>query len=44
MKIDENIVKAMYKVELIESTLNNLPGMDCGFCGSPNCKALVEDI
>ena len=22
----------------------NLPGLDCGSCGSPNCKALAEDI
>ena len=44
MKLDEDIVKAMCKVELIESTLNKLPGLDCGSCGSPNCKALAEDI
>ncbi len=44
MRLDENIFRAMYKVELMEKTLKNLPGLDCGSCGSPNCKALAEDI
>jgi iron only hydrogenase large subunit-like protein len=44
MRLDEDIFKAMYKVEQMEKTLNKLPGLDCGSCGSPNCKALAEDI
>lgn len=44
MRLDEDIFKAMYKVELMEQTLQKLPGLDCGSCGSPNCKALAEDI
>lgn len=44
MRLDEDIFKAMYKVELLEKTLAKLPGLDCGSCGSPNCKALAEDI
>ncbi|MFR5702308.1 MAG: (Fe-S)-binding protein [Eubacterium ramulus] len=24
--------------------LSGLPGLDCGSCGSPTCKALAEDI
>lgn len=44
LRLDEDIVKAMNKIELIEKTLNELPGLDCGSCGSPNCKALAEDI
>ena len=44
MLLDEDIFKAMDKVELIEKTLKSLPGLDCGSCGSPNCKALAEDI
>lgn len=44
MRLDEDIFKAMYKVELMEQTLKKLPGLDCGSCGSPNCKALAEDI
>ncbi|VBB06322.1 iron hydrogenase [Lucifera butyrica] len=44
MRLDEDIFKALYKVELMEKTLQKLPGLDCGSCGSPNCKALAEDI
>lgn len=44
MCLDEDIFKAMYKVEIMEKTLENLPGLDCGSCGSPNCMALAEDI
>ncbi|WP_425060520.1 [Fe-Fe] hydrogenase large subunit C-terminal domain-containing protein [Sporomusa carbonis] len=44
LRLDEDIFKAMYKVELMEKTLKELPGLDCGSCGSPNCKALAEDI
>ncbi|MDD4601441.1 Electron transport complex subunit RsxB [bioreactor metagenome] len=44
LRLDEDIFKAMYKVEVMEKTLQQLPGLDCGSCGSPNCKALAEDI
>lgn len=44
LRLDEDIFKAMYKVDLMEKTLSKLPGLDCGSCGSPNCKALAEDI
>lgn len=44
LRLDEDIHRAMDKVEAIEKTLEALPGLDCGSCGSPNCKALAEDI
>ncbi len=44
MRLDEDIFKAMHKVEIMEQTLKKLPGLDCGSCGSPNCRALAEDI
>ena len=31
----------MKKIEDFESTL---PGLDCGACGSPSCKAFAEDV
>ena len=37
-------MKAIHKVELIDETLKRLPGLDCGSCGSPTCRALAEDI
>ncbi len=44
MKLDQDISKAMEKLEKLESIYNGLPGLDCGACGAPNCRALAEDI
>ncbi|MGI5849558.1 MAG: [Fe-Fe] hydrogenase large subunit C-terminal domain-containing protein [Christensenellales bacterium] len=44
MKIDEDMVKAMKKLEQIEEIAARLPGLDCGSCGSPSCRAMAEDI
>jgi iron only hydrogenase large subunit-like protein len=44
MKLDEDIIIAMKKLEELESIHNSLPGLDCGACGAPNCRALAEDI
>ena len=44
LRLDADITKAMSKIEMMDVTLKNLPGLDCGSCGSPNCKALAEDI
>ena len=35
---------AMLKMEAVNDILKKLPGMDCGACGAPNCRALAEDI
>ncbi|MDI3480910.1 MAG: hypothetical protein PWQ97_565 [Tepidanaerobacteraceae bacterium] len=44
LRLDEDIAKAIQKMEQLERTLKELPGLDCGSCGSPNCRALAEDI
>jgi len=44
MKLDEDIVVAIKKLEALEKINNNLPGLDCGACGAPSCRALAEDI
>lgn len=44
LQLDEDVERALVKVELLEKTLDSLPGFDCGSCGSPNCKSLAEDI
>jgi iron only hydrogenase large subunit-like protein len=41
--IDNDISKAMQKMMLIEELVKQLPGKDCGACGSPNCRALAQD-
>lgn len=42
--LDKNLSRAVEKMELMEKILENLPGLDCGACGAPNCRALAEDI
>jgi Na+-translocating ferredoxin:NAD+ oxidoreductase RNF subunit RnfB len=44
LKLDDDIFVAMKKIEQIDNTLKRLPGLDCGSCGSPTCRALAEDI
>jgi iron only hydrogenase large subunit-like protein len=44
MKLDEDIIKAMKKLETLEKINTQLPGLDCGACGAPSCRALAEDI
>ena len=34
----------MQMMEEIDVICESLPGLDCGSCGSPSCRALAEDI
>ena len=36
--------KAAAMMEQSEEIAAGLPGLDCGCCGAPNCRALAEDI
>lgn len=44
VSLDPNIKKAIQKMEKVERILKKLPGIDCGSCGAPTCRALAEDI
>lgn len=44
MKLDDDIVEAMRKIEQMENIVRRLPGYDCGSCGSPTCRTFAEDI
>ncbi|HEX3029125.1 MAG TPA: [Fe-Fe] hydrogenase large subunit C-terminal domain-containing protein [Clostridia bacterium] len=44
LKLDENVEKAMKKLRTLEAINDELPGLDCGACGAPSCRALAEDI
>jgi len=44
MKLDKDISVSMKKMEMIEEILKYLPGLDCGVCGAPTCRAFAEDI
>ena len=38
------LAEAIEKIETIEAISQILPGLDCGSCGSPTCRAYAEDI
>ncbi len=44
MKLNDNLETAMEMAQNMEEIVERLPGLDCGSCGSPNCRALAEDI
>ncbi|NLM48096.1 MAG: 4Fe-4S binding protein [Epulopiscium sp.] len=44
MSLDEDMNIAIKKMEELERIYEQLPQIDCGSCGAPNCWALAEDI
>lgn len=44
MHLDDDVAQALIKVERIDQITDDLPGLDCGACGSPSCRALAEDV
>jgi len=42
--LSHNIVESMRMMADIQKLRNTLPGIDCGACGAPSCRALAEDI
>lgn len=44
MTLDTDVSKALVKMEHLDQLTHKLPGLDCGACGSPSCRALAEDI
>ena len=44
MVLDEDMSKALVKIVRLDAITEELPGLDCGACGSPSCRALAEDI
>ena len=42
--LDTDMSVAMQKLARIEKLCSELPGLDCGSCGAPSCRALAEDI
>lgn len=44
LKLDDDMAVAIRKMEQMERILDDLPGLDCGSCGAPNCQALAEDV
>ena len=44
MKLDADFQVALNKMSEMERLESLLPGLDCGSCGAPSCKALAEDV
>lgn len=44
MKLDDDMMRALEKMQMIDDLTDGLPGLDCGACGAPSCRALAEDI
>lgn len=42
--LDSDRMKALQKMQKVNRILCQLPGIDCGGCGAPNCHALAEDM
>jgi len=42
--LDRDLEKALAMAERLEELAASLPGLDCGACGAPDCRALAEDI
>lgn len=42
--LDPDPSKAIEKLAKRAQILKQLPGIDCGICGAPSCKALADDI
>jgi iron only hydrogenase large subunit-like protein len=43
-RLDEDISKALRKMERKRRLMCFLPGFDCAACGAPDCQTLAEDI
>lgn len=43
-KFADDFVSAVVKMKEMNRLYNTLPGIDCGQCGSPSCRAFAEDV
>ena len=44
LRLSDDRVKAMLIFEETEIIAESLPGLDCGSCGAPTCRAFAEDV
>ena len=44
MTLSSNLSEAMRMMVEIEGLEEELPGLDCGACGAPTCRAFAEDV
>lgn len=44
LNLGDNMMQSFVRLNQAERLCKKLPGLDCGSCGAPTCKALAEDI
>ncbi len=42
--MDQDISRAIAKMKQGDALVATLPGIDCGACGAPSCRAFAEDV
>lgn len=42
--LGDTMMESFSRLNQVERLCKKLPGLDCGSCGAPTCKALAEDI
>ena len=42
--MSDSMAESMRMMADIQQLREELPGIDCGSCGAPNCRAFAEDI
>ncbi len=43
-RLSSSMAESMRMMAAIQSLRETLPGIDCGSCGAPNCRAFAEDV
>lgn len=43
-KLSDNMIESMRMLSDIQKLKELLPGIDCGACGAPTCRAFAEDV
>lgn len=44
MKLNDDVGTAMKMMQRIDALTREMPGLDCGSCGAPTCRAFSEDV
>ncbi len=43
-QLGSNFMESISMMKQVDELLKKFPGLDCGCCGAPSCKAMAEDI
>lgn len=43
-RLGSDMFESITKMQELDALIKRLPGLDCGSCGAPTCRALAEDV